>query len=62
MTSVAGRLTVPKFNRDQSLDLLVAEIAGRLAAIDDRYSEGAKEVGVPVGSVKITNRKRRSYC
>lgn len=29
----------------------VVEIAGRLAAVDDRYAEWAAEVGVPVGSV-----------
>jgi len=34
-----------------SMALHVAEIAGRLAAIDDRFSDWAAEVGVPVGSV-----------
>lgn len=29
----------------------VAECAGRLAAVDDRYGEWAQQVGVPVGSV-----------
>ncbi len=29
----------------------VVEIAGRLAAVDERYAEWAGEVGVPVGSV-----------
>ena len=54
---VAGRLTVPKFNRDQSLDLRLVEITGRLAAIDDRYSDWAEKVGVPVGSVKSQSEK-----
>ncbi|MCY3562557.1 MAG: hypothetical protein OXH26_01345 [bacterium] len=30
----------------------VVEIAGRLAAVDDRFAEWAVEVGVPVGSAK----------
>ena len=55
--SVAGRLTVPKFNRDQSLDLRLIEIAGRLAAVDKRYSDWAERVGVPVGSVKSHTEK-----
>jgi hypothetical protein len=29
----------------------VVEIAGRLAAVDDRFSDWAAAVGVPVGSV-----------
>jgi hypothetical protein len=29
----------------------VVEIAGRLAAVDERFNEWAAEVGVPVGSV-----------
>jgi hypothetical protein len=29
----------------------VVEVAGRLAAVDDRYADWASAVGVPVGSV-----------
>ena len=35
----------------------VAEIAGRLAAVDDRYAEWAAEVGVPVDSVTSDTEK-----
>ena len=40
----------PRFRR-------VIEIAGRLAAVDGRYTEWAAEVGVPVGSVKTESVK-----
>jgi hypothetical protein len=35
----------------------VIEISGRLAAVDDRFAAWAKEVGVPVGSVKTPEEK-----
>ena len=35
----------------------MVEIAGRLAAVDDRYADWAAEVGVPVGSVKTPAEK-----
>ena len=35
----------------------LVEVAGRLAAVDDRYAEWASEVGVPVGSVNGAGRK-----
>ena len=35
----------------------VVVVAGRLAAVDDRYSDWAAEVGVPVGSVKTRAEK-----
>jgi hypothetical protein len=31
----------------------VAEIAGLLAAVDDRFANWATEVGVPIGSVEL---------
>lgn len=37
----------------------VTEIAGRLAAVDDRYAAWAAQVGVPVGSVKTQAEKDR---
>jgi len=35
----------------------IIDISGRLAAIDKRYAAWAKEVGVPVGSVKTPEEK-----
>ncbi len=35
----------------------VVEIAGRLAAVDDRYSAWAESVGVPVGSVQSSEKE-----
>ena len=43
---------VPRPDEDDSRRLRVVEIAGRLAAVDDRYASWAAEVGVPVGSVR----------
>ena len=40
----------------------VAEIAGRLAAVDDRFTEWAAEVGVPVGSVRDEAAKTDLVC
>ena len=44
-------LCVPRPALDHRLAARVIEISGRLAAVDSRYDEWAKEVGVPVGSV-----------
>lgn len=44
-------LPVPAYDADSPLCNRVAEIAGRLAAVDARYSVWADAVGVPVGSV-----------
>lgn len=40
----------------------VVEIAGRLAAVDERYAEWAAEVGVPVGSVTDEATKQDLIC
>ena len=40
----------------------VVEIAGRLAAVDDRFSEWAEAVGVPVGSVTDEATKQDLIC
>jgi len=45
-------LPVPHFDLDSATTSRVVEIAGRLAAVDERYAEWAAEVGVQVGSVK----------
>lgn len=44
-------LPIPRPAPDEPLRLRVVEIAGRLAAVDERYAEWAAAVGVPVGSV-----------
>ena len=45
----------PRFGSDKT-DRVV-EIAGRLSAVDDRYTSWANQVGVPVGSVKTESEK-----
>ncbi len=45
-------MPVPSPERSHPGRLKTVEIAGRLAAVDDRYADWAAEVGVPVGSVK----------
>jgi hypothetical protein len=44
-------LPIPLFDRESPLAHRVVEIAGRLAAVDERYSDWAKEIGVPAASV-----------
>jgi hypothetical protein len=44
-------MPVPRPDRGDPLRLRVEQIAGRLAAVDERYAEWASAVGVPVGSV-----------
>jgi hypothetical protein len=43
---------IPRPNEDDSRRRRVVEIAGTLAAMDNRYAGWAAEVGVPVGSVR----------
>lgn len=42
-----------------SVEARVVEIAGRLAAPNERFANWAREVGVPVGSVKSESEKQR---
>ena len=42
---------------DGELEQRIVMVAGRLAAIDDRYADWAAEVGVPVGSVQSEGEK-----
>lgn len=42
---------IPEHYNDDPVAQRVVQIAGRLAAVDDRYAEWAAEVGVEVGSV-----------
>jgi len=46
-----GSMPIPNPDLDDPRRHRVVEIAGRLAAVDDRYAEWAAAVGVPVGSV-----------
>lgn len=45
-------LPVPRPDRDDPLRRRVEKIAGRLAAVDERYAEWAEAVGVEVASVR----------
>lgn len=45
-------LPVPRPELPSPIGSRVVEMAGRLAAIDERYADWAAEVGVPIGSVK----------
>ena len=51
----------PHFDDDPVADKVV-EIAGRLAAVDDRYSEWATEVGVQVGTVPDEETRQNLVC
>jgi hypothetical protein len=50
-------LPVPAFDLTAAGTRQIVEIAGRLAAIDDRYSAWASDVEVPIGSVKTKAEK-----
>lgn len=47
-----GSMPVPKPPAGDPLRARIIEIAGRLAAVDDRYADWASVVGVPVGTVE----------
>jgi hypothetical protein len=47
---------VPARDRDSALQRRVEQIAGRLAAVDERYRAWAEAVGVPVASVSDDER------
>ena len=55
---ILNALPVPRPGRDDSRRRRVVEIAGRLAAVDERYAEWAAAVGVDYGPV-AERRKRR---
>ncbi len=50
-------LPVPAYVPASGIARRVVEIAGRLAAVDGRYSDWAAGVGAPVGSVKTRAEK-----
>ncbi len=54
--TVFGNIPIPEVNIDTDpLARRVVEIAGTLAAVDDRFADWAAEVGVPVGTATDTN-------
>ncbi|KRQ19670.1 hypothetical protein AOT93_23710 [Mycobacteroides sp. H110] len=48
---ILNGLPIPEMGADE-VSLRVVNISGRLAAVDERYSDWAAEIGVPVGSVQ----------
>lgn len=54
---ILNPMPIPRPPLDDSRRLRVIEISGRLAAIDGRFKEWAKEVGVAVGSVTDPSEK-----
>jgi len=54
---IFNSLPVPRPDRDDPLRREVEQIAGRLAAVDERYSDWAETVGVPVGSISDDGEK-----
>lgn len=57
-----NQLTIPDPGEGHAIRDRVVEIAGRLAAGDERYAEWAAEVGVPVGSVRDEATKQDLIC
>ena len=54
---IFNSLPIPRPPEDDPLRNRVIHIAGRLAAVDDRYGEWAEQVGVEVASVKTEQEK-----
>lgn len=52
-----NQLTIPDPGAGDPVRDRVVEIAGRLAAVDERYAEWAADVGVPVGSANDPDAK-----
>ena len=48
---ILNSLPIPAFDSRSKFQKRLIEISGKLAAVDERYSEWAEEVGVSVGSV-----------
>ena len=53
---------IPEHYDDDPVAQRVVQIAGRLAAVDDRYAEWAAEIGVEVGSVIDDETKQDLIC
>jgi hypothetical protein len=54
---ILNPLPVPVFDPESATGKRVVDIAGRLAAVDDRYLDWARELGVPTGSVGASAEK-----
>lgn len=54
---IFNSLPIPRPPRDDPIRRRVETIAGRLAAVDERYAQWAEAVGVPFGSVKKSAEK-----
>jgi hypothetical protein len=54
---VLGSLPFPTYEPDAPWTARVVQIAGRLAAVDDRYAKWAEQAGVPVRSVGTDQEK-----
>ncbi len=57
-----GLLSIPDPGEGHPVRDRVVEIAGRLAAVDERFAEWAAEVGVPVGSANDEAVKQDLIC
>ncbi|MFX1759393.1 Eco57I restriction-modification methylase domain-containing protein [Rhodococcus sp. As11] len=56
---IFNALPIPRPTKNHPLRERVVQIAGSLAAVDDRYTEWADAVGVPVGSIR-TDQEREA--
>ncbi|MBM7230711.1 hypothetical protein JTP68_09330 [Dietzia cinnamea] len=54
---ILNGLPIPAFDTGSPIATRIIQVAGRLAAVDERYEEWANEVGVPVGSVTTPSEK-----
>lgn len=54
---IFNSLPFPEYSTDNLLCQHIIHIAGRLAAVDDRYGNWAEQVGVEVASVKTEQEK-----
>jgi hypothetical protein len=54
---ILNGLPIPVLDTESPIAARIVQIAGQLAAVDERYEEWANEVGVPVGSVTTQSEK-----
>ncbi len=60
---IFNNLPIPEVDLEEdTVGARVVEIAGRLAAVDERFAEWAAEVGVPVGSANDEVVKQELIC
>ncbi|MDE0676157.1 MAG: hypothetical protein OXH42_02315 [Acidimicrobiaceae bacterium] len=60
--ALLNELSIPDPGRGHPVRDRVVEVAGRLAAVDERFAEWAAEVGVPVGSANDEATKQALIC